>query len=155
MTNNETMIKQLREWAKTLRNSGWPSGLGIADDMEDVATDMESDLNWNPGHTPGPWKWQADHLIGGEELADLTIEAPGCGTVATINLENIDRENDKQALADARLIAAAPSLLKAAFRLLSYVSKLDGLAYDDDGEFIPPYRALSAACDLAFDPDEE
>lgn len=75
-------------------------------------------------HTPPPWDYDADELfIIKEGLADIACMCVGSG---------VDRET---ALANARLIAAAPELLEALNNLSEEVANL---AYSPEFEHIGP-----------------
>nr|OAP95151.1 hypothetical protein A4U53_18185 [Rhizobium leguminosarum] len=67
-------------------------------------------------HTPGPWKFKTDHLKG-----DCGIHAEGTGIFAEAftDIRHAGEGNRTEALANARLIAAAPDLLDALKGLLS------------------------------------
>lgn len=70
-------------------------------------------------HTPGPW-------IVRSELSQLTIWG-GCASI----IANIRFDENRRALADARIIAAAPALLAA---LQAFVDYHEGDYPYEDGE---------------------
>ena len=97
-----------------------------------------------PAHTPGPWT--VENIMGVEVHGMVrpfrSVEAPGYSAGGGIALVHISA-HPEQALANARLIAAAPALLKA---LEAIVNTLEVLA--DDGRPIPGYawKTVDKAC---------
>ena len=92
-------------------------------------------------HTPGPWReasWKADRII--EALADpensATYYAPIC--------ELEDGWSEEIGDANARLIAAAPELLKA-LKLLAHDVDGYGLAHPEGGRFECEHLDLALA----------
>ncbi|KKM22271.1 hypothetical protein LCGC14_1627040 [marine sediment metagenome] len=77
-------------------------------------------------HTPGPWE---------VEVTESTIETSVCGPIKmrykrTLNVSNEDRERnmadmEAEAMANARLIAAAPDLLAACALLIGRLKHLE------------------------------
>lgn len=59
-------------------------------------------------HTPGPW--EVDDVLSSQ--ASNAISAPTWGMLATVS-KGTAKDDEKEALANARLIAAAPELLEA------------------------------------------
>jgi hypothetical protein len=85
------------------------------------------------GHTPGPWKQQAERQAG--LVAAIRIKAEGA-TIAYVagddTVEDVkgriwERVSD-EASANARLVAAAPDLLDALRTMLTYATKADSKA---------------------------
>lgn len=64
------------------------------------------------GHTPGPWA--VSRLVGGE--IGIYREGDGRRDLARVHLADTDAECE----ANARLIAAAPDMLRALERILVY-----------------------------------
>lgn len=87
-------------------------------------------------HTPGPWHWQGDSLTHRQ----FDIYAPGSApkqhvcTINNLSVEKLWLRDSEQALANARLIAAAPDMLSALTLLV-----------DGDGKPDECSRAMAAA----------
>jgi hypothetical protein len=71
-------------------------------------------------HTPGPWG--QENAMSSDHEAIRYITGPDCEDVATVHQKKLYGTNEymsqETALANARLIAAAPELLEAAIMLL-------------------------------------
>ena len=63
-------------------------------------------------HTPGPWVAIEDALTNGGLTSNILIRARVLGAVRNITLAKVDRFGGEEAIANARLIAAAPELLE-------------------------------------------
>ena len=94
-------------------------------------------------HTPGPWRVWASRNIqtqDGEQLAIVQgSQTIGAGDAVWAKQDNEDRRD----AANARLIAAAPTMLEAAIDLVQQVEAYDSL-YGKDSCAIDP-DALRAA----------
>ncbi len=96
------------------------------------------------GHTPGPWALQMAEDCRGRQLDEMVK------WVVTANSHDLwvstgptwDAEHDAEALANARLIAAAPELLEALRGLLNRAN--DELADPEDVVEISAARAAIA-----------
>ena len=102
-------------------------------------------------HTPGPWG--AENALSSDYYNIRYVTGPNCEQVATIHqreeLCNVDKNppmSQDEALANARLIAAAPELLEALKGILNAGS------YDDDGDFVLYHNNHTEDCDTS-DPE--
>lgn len=68
-------------------------------------------------HTPGPWTLAAERF--GIAICGKRHHAEGESVIATVWTETPQRIPHADALANARLVAAAPDLLEACFAILS------------------------------------
>ena len=91
-------------------------------------------------HTPGPWSVSNGHLLRVTTTTRLPLVICGIHRLG---------KNGGPAIGDphanARLIAAAPELLKALKGLLVLFEEIDGGANDHADEFIAARRAISKA----------
>lgn len=79
-------------------------------------------------HTPGPWRISTDNATVGPEDGFAPFGACGC-----CNSPWMMADDDQTALADARLIAAAPDLLKAGQNVVEEW----GMRTGDDDALLP------------------
>lgn len=86
-------------------------------------------------HTAGPWAVCYDKI---------NVYAPETDTAIT-NSEHPCYPDQDEAIANARLIAAAPELLAALKNLVSQVEKMDRLYYRDRQLLIEARQAIAAA----------
>lgn len=76
-------------------------------------------------HTPGPWHWSSDSLTHRQ----FDIYAPNCSpqqhicTVNNLSIEKLWARDAEIALANARLIAAAPDMVDLLLAALPYVDE--------------------------------
>lgn len=104
------------------------------------------------GHTPGPWvvngKVREVGADGGEKhrlyCADIVLGAEWRGYVASVqSCDHIDGITREEAEANARLIAAAPDLVKA---LEEAIDVFEGMNDDEiNVELLPRLRAALAS----------
>lgn len=74
-------------------------------------------------HTPGPWIVNTDKdYENGKPSCIWTSKGPSYGTICAMTKEYPEKFN----LANARLIAAAPDLLKVCIRTKAYLASLPG-----------------------------
>jgi hypothetical protein len=80
-----------------------------------------------PLHTPGPWSWQASAAHGYRirTTASTSNAQWGSGDVAVVFFAGNGRSTE-QCKADARLIAAAPDLLRVAELVMSWLDEEPG-----------------------------
>lgn len=104
-------------------------------------------------HTPGPWKFSEWEQFGDtrfyvaqEEGAPYT---PNYSDVATLIAETVPRERVAIQLANARLIAAAPDLLKQLTDLLAMCERQEDFNDDGDGGM---FERAAAAISKAIQP---
>jgi hypothetical protein len=82
-------------------------------------------------HTPGPWFYLGDSLTHRQ----FDVYSPGAAprqhvcTVNNLSVESLWKRDAKQAEANARLISAAPQMLRALQRLTHPAADDDDLAY--------------------------
>jgi hypothetical protein len=86
-------------------------------------------------HTPGPWK--ADDK---GKAVFIPLRAHHCEQLG-IQVGFVSWEDDKESLANARLIAAAPELLEA----LKRIAKIGNQPYGTDYEEIDEAREIARA----------
>lgn len=79
-------------------------------------------------YTAGPWTVEQDLVQNG----DIDVQAAGMLSVAFINVKDVPEDREgipcETALANARLIANAPNLLEALFRLANEANGFLGMA---------------------------
>lgn len=95
--------------------------------------------------TPGPWEWYGPTRYEGLTFTHEAHVGPGDGNDSCGPIAAVSGDDDEQAVANARLIAAAPDLLAACERLLACLDSLDGYDYS----ISPDTDAASAAAAAA------
>jgi hypothetical protein len=80
---------------------------------------FEGVTNMETKHTPGPWHWSGDSLTHRQFDIYSPSQAPRqhVATVNNLPVERLWSRDASQALANAKLIAAAPDMLKALYRI--------------------------------------
>ena len=97
------------------------------------------------GHTPGPWTIHAPAIFNARQIEDRFIAAGKEHVAEVFQYRNHEKVHaDGTALANARLIAAAPDLLEAAWLA---IAELSNLATNIDRSIYhrPAYKALEKA----------
>jgi hypothetical protein len=101
-------------------------------------------------HTPSPWHWESDHTH-----RQFNIYTPSqqqykhiC-TTNDLSPEMLKRRNPATALANAKLIAAAPDLLEALLTALPYVEDHEGSNVYKSGAVARAVKEIRNAIDRA------
>ena len=107
-------------------------------------------------HTPGNWKADGCTIYGGETLLAATYCEGNRELHSLDEKDTLPDSNDgqlghgwKEALKNARLIAAAPELLAAAVELRDFLQTLAGEVQIPSSLYLQGKRAMDAA-ELAF-----
>ena len=95
-------------------------------------------------HSPGPWDWYGPTRGEGLTFTHEAHVGPGegndiCGPIAAVS-----GDDSEQAVANARLISAAPDLLSACRSLVERFELADLGDEPEDGEYGDGKRALTA-----------
>ena len=100
-----------------------------------------------PEHTPGPWHWKRNGLSTALLIGFGEMERHPAQVVATVWSNDPDPQGRpaEEALANARLIGAAPELLAALTRIMAYLSIHDPQFYDSNADSFKARNAIATA----------
>lgn len=114
------------------------------------------------GHTPGPWAVDVIYLGKDRQHTDFAIRAashnmPDGSRVALVSDGShvLDKTPNREALANARLIASAPALLEALKEAHFFIERTPSSPYDLENERVNrAIRSIEAAIAQAIGGDK-